>query len=505
MPAVFSCDLAAPAIELPHCWEHTVGSDHARMALRADWQAQLWKAHDELGFRYVRFHGILGDDIGTLVCEHDELIYSFFNSDRIFDFLLSIGMKPFVELSFMPTALASGSATVFRYKGNVTPPGDYSQWATLIRKLVSHWAERYGVKELRQWFFEVWNEPNLKSFWTGSQSDYFRLYEYAVKAIKAVDDKLKVGGPATANNAWVADFLGFCDTNNVPADFISTHHYPTDAFGKPGDDTETQLAKSRRSVLREEVEGARALARGKPLYYTEWNSSSNPRDPMHDEPYAAAFAIKTSLEAARLVEAHSYWTFSDIFEENYFPSVPFHGGFGLLNLYGIAKPVYRAYQLLHELGDMQVPLDGVHATVDAWVVKDRNEDGDKDHDELTVLCTNWGLPRHPIARERIRIFLNHAPDPLAVNICRIDGKNANAKSMWIRMGEPEYLSDKQVQRLHSASGLEPRPMRYHYAKNTVGIAFTLMPQSAAAVSLQLKRGSKRPRGRRTFTSGGIPR
>src|SRR5690242_932161 len=229
MSAIFSCDLAAPAIELPHCWEHTVGSDHARMALRADWRAQLRKAHDELGFRYIRFHGILDDDVGTLVREQGKLIYSFFNSDRIFDFLLSIGMKPFVELSFMPLAFASGNATVFRYKGNVTPPGDYSQWATLIRKLVSHWAERYGIKELRQWFFEVWNEPNLKTFWTGSQSDYFRLYQYAVKAIKAVDDKLKVGGPATANNAWVADFLGFCDANNVPADFISTHHYPTDA------------------------------------------------------------------------------------------------------------------------------------------------------------------------------------------------------------------------------------------------------------------------------------
>jgi xylan 1,4-beta-xylosidase len=491
MSAVFSCDLAVPTIELPHCWAHTVGSDHARMALRADWQAQLRKVHDELGFRYVRFHGILDDDIGTLVCEQDRFIYSFFNSDRIFDFLLSIGMKPFVELSFMPLALASGDATVFRYKGNITPPRNYSQWATLIKKLVSHWAERYGINELRQWFFEVWNEPNLKSFWTGSQSDYFRLYKYAAEAIKAVDDRLKVGGPATANNAWVADFLGFCDASNVPADFISTHHYPTDTFGKPGDDTETQLAKSRRSVLREEAEGVRALARSKPLYYTEWNSSSNPRDPMHDEPYAAAFAIKTSLEAARLVEAHSYWTFSDIFEENYFPSVPFHGGFGLLNLYGIAKPVYRAYQLLHGLGNKQVPVDGAHATVDAWVVKDRNEDGDKDHDELTVLCTNWALPRHPIARERIRIFLNHAPRPIAASIRRIDGTNANAKNAWIRMGTPEYPTARQIQRLHGASELKPRPVRYSYMDDTIGLAFTLTPQSVAAVTIELK-----PRGRR---------
>jgi xylan 1,4-beta-xylosidase len=507
MSAVFSCDLAVPAIELPHCWQHTVGSDHARMALRADWQAQLRKAHDELGFRYVRFHGILDDDVGTLVREQDRLIYSFFNSDRIFDFLLGIGMKPFVELSFMPLALASGDATVFRYKGNVTPPRDYSQWETLINRLVSHWAERYGTKELRHWFFEVWNEPNLKSFWTGSQSHYFKLYKHAAEAIKAVDNRLKVGGPATANNAWVADFLGFCAASNIPADFISTHHYPTDAFGKPGDDTETQLSKSRRNVLREETEGVRALARGKPLYYTEWSSSSNPRDPMHDEPYAAAFAIRTSLEAARLVDAHSYWTFSDIFEENYFPSVPFHGGFGLLNLYGIAKPVYRAYQLLHELGNKQVPLDGAHARVDTWVIKDGNEDGNEDDYNLTVLCTNWGLPRHPIASERIRIFLNHAARPVAAGIRRIDGKNANAKNAWIRMGEPEYLSDRQVRRLHAASEFKSHSMRYSYINDTLGIAFTLAPQSVAAVSLKLKLRGKRSSDRRQheFPSGSIPR
>src|SRR5690348_5134774 len=237
MSAVFSCDLSAPAIELRHCWEHTVGSDHALMALRADWQAQLRKAHDELGFRYVRFHGILDDDVGTLVREQDELIYSFFNSDRIFDFLLSIGMKPFVELSFMPAALASGNATVFRYKGNITPPRDYAGWKTLIRKLVGHWMQRYGAGEVRDWFFEVWNEPNLARFWTGNQSDYFRLYKHTAEAIKDVDSALKVGGPATANNAWVVDFLGFCDENRVPVDFVSTHHYPDDAFGSPGDDT----------------------------------------------------------------------------------------------------------------------------------------------------------------------------------------------------------------------------------------------------------------------------
>src|SRR5215212_3456526 len=180
----FFCNLAEATTPLTHFWEHTVGSDHAPVALRADWQSQLRRCRDELGFRHVRFHGLLSDDVCTFVRHEEKLLYSFFNADQIFDFLLSIGMKPFVELSFMPKALASGDKTVFNYRANVTPPRDYTQWATLIGKLVSHWVKRYGAREVRGWFFEVWNEPNLKEFWAGTRGDYFKLYRHTAEAIK---------------------------------------------------------------------------------------------------------------------------------------------------------------------------------------------------------------------------------------------------------------------------------------------------------------------------------
>ena len=272
MPAVFTCDLASPVTALPHFWEHTVGSGHATLTLRADWQAQMRRAHAELGFRHVRFHGLLSDDMGTLIGEGDTLFYSFFNADQSFDFLLSIGMKPFVELSFMPSVLASGDKTAFHYRANVTSPKDYGQWAVLIRKLVAHWAERYGLAEIRQWFFEVWNEPNLDAFGSGKQDDYFTLYRYTAQAIKSVDGELKVGGPATAANAWIDDFIGFCAKENLAADFISTHHYPTDAFGKPGDDTETELAYSRRSILRDQARDVRRKTGDRPVYYVRRRS-----------------------------------------------------------------------------------------------------------------------------------------------------------------------------------------------------------------------------------------
>jgi xylan 1,4-beta-xylosidase len=473
MTAAFTGDLNARPTALPHFWEHTVGSGHATLALRADWQAQMKRAHDELGVRYVRFHGILNDDMGTLICQSGELLYSFFNADRIFDFLLSIGMKPFVELSFMPTALSSGDQIVFHYRANVTAPRDYAQWSVLIRKLVGHWVERYGIEEVRQWFFEVWNEPNLTAFGSGRQSDYFELYRYTAEAIKGVDASLQVGGPATAANAWVDDFIGFCTANALPADFISTHHYPTDAFGKPGDDTEAQLAASTRSILREQTRDVRRQAGDLPVYYTEWCTSSNPRDAMHDDPYAAAFIVKTVLENSGLVQAYSYWTFSDIFEENYFPSVPFHGGFGLLNIHGIAKPAYRAYQLLHELGTEQLPVAGRHDTVDAWLVRGERR--------ATLVLTNFALPRHPIATEQVSFALEGAASAPRTSIQRVDLEHANAKRRWEQMGKPEYLSAAMVGELNQASELRREPLAAAFEAGRLTLEVPMPPQSVAAI------------------------
>jgi len=476
MAAGFYCDLTGAASNLPHFWEHTIGSGHATLALRADWQTQMRRAHEELGFGHVRFHGLLCDDVGTLIAEGDTLFYSFFNADQIFDFLLSIGMRPFVELSFMPTALASGDQIVFHYRANVSPPKDYVRWAALTHKLVAHWVERYGLAEVREWFFEVWNEPNLDAFGSGKQDDYFTLYRHTAEAIKSVDNALKVGGPATAANAWIDDFTAFCAKSQLPADFISTHHYPTDAFGQPGDDTEAQLSKSRRSVLRDETREVRRKAGDRPVYYTEWCTSSNPRDPMHDEPYAAAFITKTIMEANGLVQGYSYWTFSDIFEENYFPSVPFHGGFGLLNIHGIAKPAYRAFELLHALGTELLAVEGTHPTVDAWTVRCAQS--------ATVLLTNYALPRHPIAVETIRIKLGNAPSPTQVTIRRIDSDHANAKRRWQEMGSPEYLNAGSVAELNAASRCEPEPYPFDVRDGAIGFDVTLPPLSVAAVTFR---------------------
>ncbi|MEO6986142.1 MAG: glycoside hydrolase [Paralcaligenes sp.] len=472
----FDCNLHEPGVALEHVWSHTIGSGRAHLALRADWQTQMRRARAELGCRHVRFHAILSDDMGTVLIEQGKLLYGFFNCDQIFDFLVGIGMRPFVELSFMPTALASGDKTVFSFRGDITPPNDYEQWATMIHTLVSHWVERYGIDEVRQWFFEVWNEPNLDAFWTGGQDGYFMLYRYTVKAIKAVDAELQVGGPATASNGWIKDFVDFCEHNNLPADFISTHHYPTDALGKPGDDTRKQLSLAVRGVLRAHVQDTVGAARGKPVYYTEWSSSSNPFFHLHDESYAAAFILKNFLDVAGLVKGYSYWTFSDIFAENYFSSVPFHGGFGLLTIHGIAKPSYRAFQLLHRLGHERLAVEGSHATVDAWVVRNRAQ--------IVVLLVNRAFPGHPIQSESVSMRLHGASRPSVAWIERIDEGHCNPRRLWEKLGSSPYPNRPELEALHSASELRREIISVQDTNDGVIFHLDVPPNGIASITLE---------------------
>ncbi|MDZ4857977.1 MAG: beta-xylosidase [Candidatus Hydrogenedentes bacterium] len=475
----FQCNLAAESIPLTHAWEHTVGSGRALLGLRADWREHLRRAHFDLGFRHVRFHGMLDDDMGTLIRHREELLYSFFNIDSIFDFLLNIGMQPFAELSFMPPALASGHTTVFQFQGNVTPPKDYSEWGTLIGRLVQHWVDRYGLDEVRQWNLEVWNEPNLKAFWTGSMDDYFELYRHAARAIKGIDAELRVGGPSSAQNAWIPEFLAFCDKEQLPADFLTTHYYPTDAFGKIGADTITQLEHAPRDVMRQRAEVVHSQSRGLPLYYTEWNISSNPRDPLHDESFAAAFAANIALSVDSFVTGYSFWTFTDIFEENYFPSMPFHGGFGLLTIHGIPKPVYRAFELLHGLGDRLFNVAESHDTLDVRV--------SGSEDCAVIFITNYAMPRHRIVSEPVRIQLRGARPPVSALLSRIDDDHANPKRAWQEMGEPEYPKPREVEALYAASALRPEPHPFRVGQDRIEVDLVMPPQSVAALRISFEK------------------
>ena len=338
-----------------------VGAGRANEGLRADWQQQLAYAQRTCGFQYIRMHGLFTDDMG--VYSEDKAghpVYNWQYIDRLYDFLLSIHVRPFVELGFMPNALASGPQTIFWWHGNVTPPKDYGKWHDLVAAAVRHWTERYGENEVKQWYFEVWNEPNLKGgFWTGDQSDYFKLYAASAAAVKSVSPQYRVGGPATAGNAWITDFIRYCADNHVPVDFVSTHTYGVgqgflDESGNRGTVVSRDPNAVSGDMRRARAEIAASPLPRLPLFYTEWSASYTPADPIHDSYFEAAYVLDKIKNAEASVDGMSYWTFTDIFEEAGPRATPFHGGFGLINYEDILKPAFFAYRFLNELGPMEM-------------------------------------------------------------------------------------------------------------------------------------------------------
>ncbi|MGB4660686.1 MAG: beta-xylosidase [Mobilitalea sp.] len=494
-------------------WNFCVGSCHATTALRMDYRQQLEKCQRELGFQYVRFHGLFDDDMSVMKKSHvlgkieDEFIFSFTNIDSIFDFLLSINMKPFIEIGFMPECLKTKDTTVFHYKGYTSKPYDYQMWNHLIDIFTRHLVDRYGLDEVRRWFFEVWNEPNLggkdspDGFWTESMEEYFKLYENTARTLKKVDHGIKVGGPATSNNAWIPEFTGFCQENQVPVDFISTHHYPTDVilgYGvedsvnffqhQEGETLEAYEKRQQewfahiweevdRGVLTEMTKKAVMQANGLPVYYTEWNSLAGLPS---DGSFGSSFILKTILDSSDLVEGYSYWTFSDIFEEGGMPNSEFHGGFGLMTMHGIPKASYRAFEILTGLGNEMYEKTYEKDTVDIYALKKTKSN------LVQFLAVNHHSLLHEIKEEKISIQIENLPlSECKTEIIRLDESHGNAIEAWRNMGEPDYPDKSQMAILEAASFLKREAVEATTENGALIIKTSIPPQGAVLIQVYL--------------------
>lgn len=434
-----------------------IGAGRANEGLRADWQQQLAQTHRDCGFKYIRMHGLLTDDMGFYQMGKDgKPAYNYQYIDALYDFIVSIGMKPFVELGFMPGQLASGKKTIFWWRGNVTPPSDYNKWKAAIKDLTQHFADRYGMDEVKTWYFEVWNEPNLDGFWAGTKADYFKLYQFSVEAIKSVNKEFKVGGPATAGAAWVPEMIAFCSTSNLPLDFISTHTYGVsqgflDEFGGSG----TVLNKDKWSVSGDMWKSRRQIASSKmphlELHYTEWSSSYTPADPIHDSYHEAAYILEKVKQAGNAVNSMSYWTFTDIFEEAGPRFTPFHGGFGLLNTQGIKKPAYQAFALLNKLGSTELQ----NADSSSYISKSA-----KGEVQLLFWDCTYTLPdsvnnqtyfvRDLPAKSKgvVKISLKGlAAGKHSLEVYRVGYGFCDTYTAYLQMGKPNQLSRQQVDQL----------------------------------------------------------
>ena len=460
-----------------------VGTGRMGLALTKEYLEQLAVVQNEIGFKFIRGHGLFHDDMGIYQVFYDRaglkkghkdfssykeyiayveknaaqtVEYNFTYLDRVMDSYLKLNIRPFLELGFMPKKLASGDQTIFYWKGNVTPPSDYKKWCELVQATLRHLLERYGTDEVLSWPIEVWNEPNLPGFWKDADmEEYFKLYELTAKAIKKVNKNFKVGGPAICGGAdekWMKGFLDFCTKKNPPLDFISRHHYTTEfpdyrghyGYAKlmPLDETLETLKNCRKIINR--YPAYKKL----PFYITEFNTSYIPNCPLHDYNLNAAYSARTLSEIGDYASGYSYWTFGDVFEENGIPFTPFYGGFGMLANGGIIKPTYWTFKFFKDL----------KADYDTCVYRDKNC--------ILVKTKNgtykgilWNLfcETH---QKNLKLTVNLASKTTTGHSCAericlvtqtVDEKTCNPLKLWHDLGESANPDKQTVELLKNAA------------------------------------------------------
>ena len=515
--------IRADAPQIPHKkhWQFCVGSAHAQMALRTDYARQLRFIHDTLGIERVRFHGIFNDDMRTRAALSEifpapgaeSFVEENFRACGLaYDNVLDAGMKPLVELSFMPRALSKNSVIgAFYYKPCIDVPKDSDAWAGYVQRFIRFLFHRYGAEEVRSWFFEVWNEPDLQVvFFSEDKESYFKLYETTARAIKAVDPALRVGGPATSGSKWDASFLRFCRENDVPVDFVTTHQYAGDPLGgveSTGDDLEAEqteggeswpermqrmggrlAALEDRSMLaglrainpdqtettdmpnsnfRRNSAAVRQQAGELPLYYTEWNLNATFGAYTNDTRKQAAYDVKTALDVADSLDGSSLWCFSDIFEELHPFVQEFHGGFGILTQSGIPKPVYYGMKLLADAPDTRLDLGEGATDGEIGIAAFRGER------ETHVLLFRQKMKQLDLEKEEAVVRVELPEKPRRVTLRRIDEEHGNPLKLWEEMGRPDYLNRAEVEELKARSAVNAEDWPFDWADGVLTVRAAL--------------------------------
>lgn len=522
-------DVTTKGAPLDHFWSVGVCAGRANEGLRAAWLEQLKLVKDNCGFRYLRMHGIFDDDMFVYFEKKDGTpVYNWQYVDEVYDRILDLGIRPFVELSFFPKGIAAdNSKTQMWYQNRITyDPARLNKWEGLVKAFTQHVVDRYGIDEVRKWYFEVWNEPNLNfgpkaGFFDGTRSDYFNMYKVSARAIKPVDPLLKVGGPATSNfiadhrhdgevldntksvfydqkhinkqqwkGVWIEDFLNFCAKNDLPVDFVSTHAYPTDYALDPvsgkGKDAVRYVNSLHDDLTWLRKTMAKTRYKDAELHITEWSTSPSSRDPMHDLLPPAAYIVKGSLDNTGLANSVMYWTFTDIFEEKGGGESIFHGGFGMINFQGLVKPSFHAYRMLNQLGDERLYYK------DSLCISRHTSTG-----KITAIAFNYpkeyeqqvpssqDIKRYMEASSKYVDFtLTHLQPGTVFTIETLDKKHGNVYDAYVAMGAPHSPSRQQITTLSKAAWNTKKETVVVTANGKLHFTRTLAPWTVVLISQQ---------------------
>ncbi|MFP4385042.1 MAG: GH39 family glycosyl hydrolase [Spirochaetia bacterium] len=478
-------------------WQNCIAVGRAYDLLRKDLTDHLKMIQKDFPFKYCRFHALFHDDMGVVSRGPDgTLKFRWHQVDKIYDSLLELDLRPFVELNPMPGAMASGTQQMFYYKMNVTPPQQWEEWRRLVKEFASHIRERYGLEEIRKWYYEVWNEPNLSGFWSGTKEEYFRLYDKAASALKETDPFLRVGGPATSKGGWITDLLEHCSAKQVPIDFISTHLYPQDEFvfypdRKDSPHEEGFFFKDMFKRVQREVK--ESSFPDIEIHWTEWNTQSAPSSEAVtwseniyvDNLFAASFIVKTCIEIDSLCDSAAYWTASDIFEEGGIPHTPFSCTYGLVTVQGIPKAGYNGFKFLSKMkGSVchhdfrETPPSGCGCLIT------------EDNSSYRILCWNNRFPQNPdrpVWNDTIKIPLprNKQHNPAYSLITgRIRPGAGSPWETWIKMGKPANPTSLQEEVLRAASVPEYKTESVTAQGDVLYLDFTVGPDEVLFAELR---------------------
>jgi xylan 1,4-beta-xylosidase len=445
---VINIDPKASVKPFPHFWEEAFGSGRAVLTLRESYRDDLRATKESTGFQFVRFHAIFHDEMGVYNQDaQGNPVYNFSYVDQVYDGLLANGVKPFVELGFMPRQLAANlTPHPFWYKQLPSPPKDPARWTALVAAFVNHLIERYGKPEVESWYFEVWNEPNI-DFWNGvpKEQTYYTLYDATARTIKGIDSQIRVGGPATAQAAWVDRFIAHCIQNHVPFDFVSSHIYgnekPEDIFGKHLDISHRDMVGLAARKVYDQVKAS--AAPDTPIIWSEYNATYMNLPSTTDSAFMGPWLANNIRECDGLTSMMSYWTFSDVFEEQGIIKTPFYGGFGLIAERGIPKAAFRAFQLLHQLGHQRLSSTSENALIT------KRDDG-------AIVIALWNYADAGKTGPAKAFQLKAANGAYsAYRIQTVDSQHGSPLEKWRAMGEPKYPSPRQIAELKQDSELAP--------------------------------------------------
>lgn len=457
------------------------GSGRATLSLRSSYQRDLREVKGATGFGYVRFHGIFDDDTGLYSVGADgKPIWNYSYIDQIYDRLLEQGVRPFVELDFMPKQLAStGEDLGFWYQALISPPKSWDAWGDLVQEFAQHLVNRYGIDEVARWYFEVWNEPNGDLATAHPRLAYYRLYDGAARALKRVSPRLRVGGPATMRAAWIPGFIRHCDSEHIPIDFVSTHVYGSD-------DPKGVFGEARKIGIKEMVSEAVRMVHaqvkasahpGLPIIFSEYNASSNQQSDVTDAAFMGPWLANTIRQSDGQVDMMSYWTFSDVFEEQGVVKKPFYGGYGLVAEDGIHKAAFNDFALLHKLGTERLATGGDSAIVT------RRPDGN-----LAVAVWNYAAPGNHGSAKRFDILFEHIVAGEQAAIWIVDEHHGSPLSTWKAMGSPAFPTREQINILRSAGRLPPPEILLLSARRSLSLE--LEPHSLALIELSPQAGRR---------------